>query len=150
MPIFRRAYAHTLLSQAEKVKLRELIEQVERETSGEISILLLHDVEHPRQYAIEYFNHHGIGKKELHNGILILAVLDKRRIELVVGDGLHGVIPQEALDRVIHDTLAPRFRKNEFAVGLHEAVQMLGRLLRAHPPKATGPHRHLPGIVDLG
>lgn len=150
MPIIRRPNAHRLLSQAEKVKLRELIERVERETSGEISILLVHDVEHPRQFAIDYFNHHGIGKKDLHNGILILAVLDKRQIELVVGDGLHGVIPQDALNRVVTETLAPHFRNKKFGPGLHQAVETLGRLLREYPPKAPrDQHNPSRGIVDL-
>ena len=100
--------------------------------------------------ATQYFNHLGIGKRELDNGILILVVLDKHRIEIVVGKGLEPVLPQQFLERVINDTIAPHFRDGRFGVGLHQAIEAFGRVLRDHFPEARpAKPGKIPDVVDL-
>lgn len=152
----RRARSHVraLLSKAEKARLRHLIEHLERETAAEISVMLLKDIEDPRGFAVYYFNYIGIGKKDLDNGLLILAVLDRRRIEIVVGKGLEAIMPRSLLERVINEQMAPHFRDGKFGAGLHQAVETLGQVLREHfPGSRPGAHPGSPGkipdIVDL-
>ncbi len=146
----KQQHARAVLSRAEKVKVRTLIEHIEQETMGEICVVLLHDTDDPRKFALDYFNHHGIGKKDLNNGILILVVLAKRRIELVVGDGLRGSIPQRGLDSVIAEILAPHFRDGKFGDGLQLAIEALGRMLRETLPSVhLRTQGHLPPVVDL-
>lgn len=142
--------ARHLISAEEKVKLREFIERIERETTGEICVMLLEDVEDPKHVAHDYFNHLGIGKKELDNGILILVVLAKRRIELVVGKGIQQVVSQTFLEQVIHEAMVPHFRDGRFGHGLQKAVEAFGRVLREDFPKVYPAKRvHMPGVVDL-
>jgi len=139
-----------LLSRAEKARLRHLIESIERESTGEICVMLLRDVEDPREFATHYFDNVGIGKKELNNGLLILVVLDKRRIEIVVGRGLEAILPQPFLERVINEQMAPHFRDGKFGPGLHRAVETLGEVLRKHFPGApSGAPGKIPDVVDL-
>ncbi len=146
----KHPHARALLSRAEKVKVRGLIEQIAQETTAEICVVLLHDTDDPRKFALDYFNHHGIGKKDLNNGILILVVLAKRRIELIVGDGLRGSIPQKTLDSVVAEILAPHFRDGKFGDGLHLAIEALGRMLRETLPSGhLRTQGHLPPVVDL-
>ncbi len=146
----KRHKARELLSRAEKVKLRELIEHIERETTGEICVMLLEDVADPKKFATDYFNHLGIGKKELDNGILILVVLAKRRIELLVGRGLSRAMPQAFLEQVINEALVPHFRDGKFGHGLHQAVEALGGVLQENYPKMReSKPGEMPGIVDL-
>ncbi len=149
-----RPQVRALLSGAEKTRLRHFIEHLEQETSAELCVMLLRDVEDPREFATHYFNHLGIGKKELNNGVLILVVLDKRRIEIVVGKGLEAIMPPRFLKRVINEQMSPHFRDERFGAGLHEAVEALGQVLRAHFAGARpGPHPGAPGkipdVVDL-
>ncbi len=142
------------MSKAEQARLRHLIEHIEQETSAELCVVLLGDVEDPREFATHYFNHLGIGKKELNNGVLILVVLDKRRIEIVVGEGLEAIMPPPFLERVMNEQMSPHFRDGKFGDGLHRAVETLGQVLRARFPGARpGPHPGAPGkipdVVDL-
>ncbi len=142
------------MSKAEQARLRHLIEHIEQETSAELCVVLLGDVEDPREFATHYFNHLGIGKKELNNGVLILVVLDKRRIEIVVGEGLEAIMPPPILERVMNEQMSPHFRDGKFGPGLHRAVETLGEVLRKHFPGAgPGPHPGAPGkipdVVDL-
>ncbi len=148
----RRARPHVgaLLSKAEKARLRHLIEHIEQETSAELCVMLLRDVEDPREFATRYFNHLGIGKRELNNGVLILVVLDKRRIEIVVGKSLEAIMPPPFLERVMNEQMAPHFRDGKFGAGLHQAVETLGQVLRAHFPGAhPGAPGKVPDVVDL-
>jgi uncharacterized protein len=155
-----RSHVRTLLNKEEKANLRHLIEHVERETSAEICVMVLKDVVDPRDFAVHYFNHLGIGKKDLDNGLLVLVVLERRHVEIVVGKGLEGVMPRALLEQVINEQMAPHFRDGKFGQGLHHAVEAFGRVLReqapAVRPDATpgapgkpGAPRKIPDVVDL-
>src|SRR2546425_391496 len=92
---------HKLLSAKEKVHLRHVVEGVERETGAEIATLMVPRVDDLEKFATAYFNHLGIGKREHHNGVLILVVVDRRRVRIEVGHGLEHVITPEAARRII-------------------------------------------------
>jgi len=146
----RRQKVTHLISRAEKARLRELIEQIDRETTAEICVMLLDDAEEPSEFARKYFDHLGIGKHELHNGILILAVVAKRQIEVVVGKGLREVAPQAFLEQVINDIMVPDFRVGRFADGLRKTVEAFGRVLRERRPRVDGePPSHIPDVIDV-
>ena len=145
----RRSLAH-LLSPAEKHHLRELIEHLERDTTAEISVMLLHDTADPARFAREYFDHHGIGKKDLNNGVLLLVVVNKRRIEITVGAGLTDAVPQAFLEQVISEAMAPSFRATRYGEGLMRGVEAIGERLRGERPELRpGEPPKIPPIVDL-
>lgn len=113
-------------------------------------MVLLQDVDAPADFARRYFDHLGVGKRELDNGILILVVITKRRIEIVVGKGLKHVAPQAFLEQVVNEILVPDFRAGKFADGLHKAVETFGRVLQERRPKMRpGESGTMPGVIDL-
>ncbi|HYM90321.1 MAG TPA: TPM domain-containing protein, partial [bacterium] len=122
---------HRLLSHAEKARLRHLVEAVERETGAEIATLIVRHVDDVEAFATAYFNHLGIGKREHHNGVLILAVLDRRRVRIEVGRGLDRVLTRAAAQRIIDEAMAPAFRVGRYGEGLIQGVQAVGALIRA-------------------
>ncbi len=122
---------HRLLSHAEKARLRHLVEAVERETGAEIATLIVRHVDDVEAFATAYFNHLGIGKREHHNGVLILAVVDRRRVRIEVGHGLDRVVTRAAAQRIIDEAMAPAFRVGRYGGGLIQGVQAVGALIRA-------------------
>jgi len=122
---------HRLLSHAEKAQLRHLVEAVERETGAEIATLIVRHVDDVEAFATAYFNHLGIGKREHHNGVLILAVVDRRRVRIEVGHGLDRVVTGAAAQRIIDEAMAPAFRVGRYGEGLIQGVQAVGALIRA-------------------
>ncbi len=134
---------HKLLSHEEKTRLRHLVESVERDTGAEIATLVVPHVDDVEQFAREYFNHVGIGKREHHNGVLILVVVDRRQARIEVGHGLEQVVTNEAAKRIIAEVMAPEFRRGRYGAGLTRGVEAVADLIRsAHPgtPRSDPPH----------
>ena len=136
---------HHLLSHDEKARLRHLVETLERETGAEIAALMVPHVDDLEKFATAYFNHVGIGKREQHNGVLILVVVDRHQVRIEVGHGLEAVVPQDAARRVIAEVMAPQFRDGRYGEGLIRGVEAIGDLIRSghqassHPaPPASG------------
>ena len=127
---------HKLLSHGEKVRLRRLVEDVERETGAEVATLLVPHVDDIEAFATAYFNHLGIGKREHHSGVLILVVVDRRRVRIEVGRGLEPVVTQEAAQRIIHEVMAPAFRSGRYGEGVIRGVEAVGALIRAAEARA--------------
>jgi uncharacterized protein len=131
---------HKLLTYADKAHLRYLVEAVERDTGAEIATLVIPHVDDVERFATEYFNHIGIGKREHHNGVLILVVVDRRQARIEVGHGLEEVVTADAAKRIIAEIMAPEFRLGRYGAGLTRAVEAVADLIRSAQPGATRPH----------
>ncbi len=131
---------HRLLSHADKARLRHLVESVERDTGAEIATLVIPHVDDVERFATEYFNHIGIGKREHHNGVLILVVVDRRQARIEVGHGLEGVVTAGAAKRIIAEVMAPEFRQGRYGTGLTRAVEAVADLIRAAQAGTARPH----------
>jgi len=129
--------AHRLLTHAEKVRLRQLVEEIERDTQVEIATLVVPHVDDLEQFATAYFNHLGIGKRERHNGVLILIVVDRRRVRIEVGRGLEDAVTRDAAARIIAEVMAPELRRGRFGEGLIRGAEAVGALVRGSPRRDT-------------
>ncbi len=130
-----RGSAHRAPSPPERVRLRQLIETVERETGVEIAALVVPHVDDVEGFAKAYFDHVGIGKHGHNNGILILVAVDRRMVRIEVGRGLAAAVPPQAAQRIIDDVIAPQCRLGRYGEGLLRGVEAVGHLVRgAHVP----------------
>ncbi|TMI89707.1 MAG: TPM domain-containing protein [Bacillati bacterium ANGP1] len=136
--------ARRLVTHTEKVRLRRLVEEIERETRVEIAALVVPHVDDLEQFATAYFNHVGIGKREHHNGVLIVVVVDRRRVRIEVGRGLEDVVPRDAAARIIAEVMAPELRRGRYGEGLIRGADAVGALVRA-AGGAPRPDRGKPG-----
>ncbi len=59
------------------------------------------------------------------DGVLLLVAKDDRRVRIEVGYGLEGAIPDGIARRIIDESIAPRFRRDDYFGGLQAAVQDL-------------------------
>jgi uncharacterized protein len=134
-----RTRAHRVLSRAEKVRLRHLVEDLERETGAEISALVVPHVDDLERFATSYFNHLGLGKRGHDNGILVLVVVDRRLVRIEVGRGLETTVTSAAAQRIITDVMTPHFRQGAYGEGLVRGVEALADLVRKAEPSASKP-----------
>ncbi|HLW60425.1 MAG TPA: TPM domain-containing protein [bacterium] len=127
---------HRALTQTEKLHLRHLVEAVERETGAEIATLIVRHVDDLEGFATAYFNHLGVGKRERHDGVLILVVVDRRQVRIEVGRGLESAISAAAAGRIITEVMVPELRAGRYGEALLRGVAAVATCIRTahHAP----------------
>jgi uncharacterized protein len=102
-----------------KNEIDSLINEYEKRTSVEIAVVILPTIGErvPKEAATEIFNLWGIGKKGKDNGVLVLHVLDQRRIEIEVGYGLEGDLTDVKTTWILDEITIPFFKEDRIALG---------------------------------
>lgn len=115
-------------------EINELIAGLEKSTSAEIAVVVLPTIGAmaPKDFAVALLKHWGIGKAGKDNGVLVLHVLDQRRIEIETGFGLEGILPDAKAHWITEEIAIPFFKKESIADGHYEVVRALVRAIE-HP-----------------
>ncbi len=102
----------------------------EQATGVEIGVVTLPSIggELPKDFAVALFNHWGVGKQGQDNGILVLHVLDQRRVEIEVGYGLEATLTDGRAKSIVDEVTIPFFKAGSFADGHYETVRALVRM----------------------
>ncbi len=85
----------------------------------------------PKQFATDLFNHWKIGSASTNNGVLVLLVMSKRRLEIETGDGMEGALPSQWLADMQTRTMVPRFKAKDFGGGLVDGVREMAEHIKA-------------------
>jgi len=123
---FVNDYTGTFVAE-QKSALENKISQFEKETSNEISVVLIPSLEEDtiENFAVKLFEDWKIGKKTNDNGVLILVAKDDRKMRIEVGYGLEGALTDAQSNWIINQVMQPAFRANDFYGGLDKAVDQI-------------------------
>ena len=112
-------------------EINNMLSQLEDSLSIEVTVVALPSIgeDIPAEFAHKLFEHWGIGKKADDNGLLILLVLDQRKVTFATGYGLEGVLPDALCFRIQQNEMVPWFRKNDFDRGITEGVRAVTLVL---------------------
>ena len=83
------------------------------------------------EFANRLFENHGrgIGEKGKDNGLLVVAAMDDRRIQIEVGYDLEQFIPDGYAGETIRQVISPEFRQGNYGAGLMAGVSRIaGRI----------------------
>lgn len=96
-------------------ELDRLGDEVKRRTGSEIAVAVIGSTrgEEPRAFATRLFNAWEIGSAEADNGLLILAALDDRAAEIVLGTGVDSARSRQEADEIMQGEMVPRFRAGD-------------------------------------
>lgn len=110
-------------------RLNVLLNRLEQRTSAEMAVVTIRrtDGSTPKQFATRLFNHWCIGKQSRNNGVLMLLVMDARRIEVETGRGMGRVLPDDWVQEILNDRVVPRFRDDDYMGGVEAGVQALAQ-----------------------
>lgn len=122
-----------IISEAQAQALSDRIAQLKSSTGNEVGIALVETIgdQTPKTFATDLFNLWGIGKKGQDNGILILLVMDQRRIEIEVGYGLEGTLTDIETSWIIENHMIPLMRSRDADGALHSALSQLQTVFTA-------------------
>lgn len=108
-----------VMNAATKQQINSLIDELERKTTAEIAVVTIYrtDGRSPKEFATTLFNRWGIGKKGKDNGVLVLLVMETRRIEVETGYGIEGVLTDGKVGEILTATLFLNLKKEILAAG---------------------------------
>lgn len=120
-----------ILTDLQRADLESRLNRLEGVSSVEFSVVILGTIDQasPKDFAVRLFNHWGVGKKPKDNGLLLLVVMDQRRMEFETGYGLEGVLPDARLSQVLHQHIVPQFKAGHPGAGIQNGVNAIVQIL---------------------
>jgi uncharacterized membrane protein YgcG len=84
----------------------------------------------PFDVALALHRMWGVGQKGRDNGIVVLWVPTQRAVQVSVGYGLEGVLPDSRVGRIRDQVIFPAFRRGEFDAGMLGGVEAISTIAR--------------------
>jgi uncharacterized protein len=134
-----------------EARINARLDALQQQTSAELAVVTVPDTQgEPKEFATELLNTWGVGSREANNGVLMLLVVDRRRVEIEVGYGLEAVLTDGATGALLDQHVIPRFKAGDLAGGLEDGVAAIDTRLRAKPEETregTGGAVDVPGFA---
>ncbi|OIN91774.1 MAG: hypothetical protein AUJ20_09800 [Comamonadaceae bacterium CG1_02_60_18] len=144
------------LSEPQRQALDAKLVAFEQARGAQVVVLLVPSTqpEDVAAYANRVANDWKIGRKELGDGLLLVAAMQDRKLRIEVAKTLEGAIPDLEAKRIIDGLITPRFREGDFAGGLDAGLTRIQALIsgEALPTPAQTPAPGKPGFdwMELG
>ncbi len=119
-----------LLTNQEEEILEQKLRNYRDTTSNVVAVAVLENLAGmPREEAATYlFNTWRMWEAERYNGVLILISVQERELQIEVGYGLEGAIPDVMANRIVQDILIPALQSGQVYQGLDRATSALIQL----------------------
>ncbi|MDW8141624.1 MAG: TPM domain-containing protein, partial [Candidatus Bipolaricaulota bacterium] len=116
-------YAELLSAQARE-RLTALLRELEAKTTVEIAVLTVKTTKplDEFQYAVRVFDEWKIGKRGQDNGALFLVASEDRRVRVLTGYGLEGILPDGKVGAILDEFVLPYFREGRYEDGIYKGV----------------------------
>jgi uncharacterized protein len=123
-----------VIDDATEARLGASLEALRRDAGAEVAVVTVADVDGtPKAFATALFNRWQLGHADRNDGVLVLMVMGKRRLEVETGDGIEGALPAWWLADMQAQRMVPRFKQGDVGGGLEAGVAAIGERLRALP-----------------
>lgn len=118
-----------MLTPEEKQQLTQRIGEYEKETTGELAFVLVHDYPN-KQFSFKDWltnlgNEWGVGKSDTNNGILIGVSEKTKEISIVTGLGVEDKMTDAKCQKLINQNMIPLVKKGEVHTALNYALDVI-------------------------
>lgn len=136
------ANANAYVSNPDGILKEEIVQQMnvyidslEAQTEAEVAVVAVNSIGYAdiKTFANELFAEWGIGKAKQDNGLLVLFVMDQKKVTFEMGYGLEGVLPDAISKRIQTQTMIPEFKKGNFDAGIYAGLLRIGSTIRKEP-----------------
>ncbi len=101
-------------------QLNALLKDLQQKTEAQIAVVVIPSTEGVpvADYAVEFGQKWGVGKKEKDYGVVFLVAVKDRKMFIATGYGVEGILPDGKVGRIRDQNITPFFRKGEMAKGI--------------------------------
>jgi uncharacterized protein len=113
-----------MLSPQMREQLTALLRELEAKTTVEVALLTVKTTQplDEFQYAVKIFDAWKIGKRGQDNGALFLVASEDRRVRILTGYGLEGILPDGKVGAILDEFVLPHFREGRYDEGIYKGV----------------------------
>ena len=128
-----------LLSPAEKQAISQRILNLHNAGKGQIGVVIIPTTgqEDIFDYSMRVAEAWQLGSAKRDNGLLMTIAINDRRIQILTGYSLEGVLPDIVAGRIIHDKITPFFKQGQYAQGIDSGLTEIERILNLDPEIAA-------------
>ncbi|WP_441365627.1 TPM domain-containing protein [Acinetobacter lwoffii] len=128
-----------ILSPAEKQQFSQRILKLYNEGKGQIGVVIVPTTgqEDIFDYSMRVAEAWQLGSAKRDNGLLMTIAINDRRIQILTGYGLEGVLPDIVAGRIINDKITPYFKQAQYAQGIDSGLAEIERILNLDPEIAA-------------
>lgn len=128
-----------LLSPAEKQAISQRILNLHNAGKGQIGVVIIPTTgqEDIFDYSMRVAEAWQLGSAKRDNGLLMTIAINDRRIQILTGYGLEGVLPDIVAGRIINDKITPYFKQGQYAQGIDSGLAEIERILNLDPEIAA-------------
>lgn len=128
-----------LLSAAEKQAISRKILQLHQSGKAQVGIIIVPTtgLEDIFGFAMRAAEQWQLGSAKQDNGLLMAVAVNDRRMQILSGYGLEGVLPDIVLSRIIRNQITPYFKQNQYAQGIQSGLDEIEKILNMDPEVAA-------------
>lgn len=110
--------------------LDQMLFSLQEANTSEVAVVALQSIgdNDIDDFATELFTRWGIGKQN-DNGLLVLLILDQRRITFRTGYGIEGILPDAICKRIQTQYVIPQFKQGDYDKGILDGMNVITRIL---------------------
>ena len=121
-----------VLSPEQRQALEQKLVAFNDSTSTQVAVVLMQSVGgyDISEYAVQLFNKWKIGQASKNNGVLVLAAIEDRKVFILTGYGIEGVLPDALCKRIVTNDIVPNFKQGDYYGGLDAATNSIMALVK--------------------
>ncbi len=127
-----------VLSASDTQKLSDQLRAIHDAGRAQIGLVLVKSTQGEPifDYAGRVFTAWKLGDVQQDNGLLIVVATQDRKIQILTGYGLEGIIPDVIASRIIREQITPQFKTGQYAAGLSAGIDRIDSILKEDPETA--------------
>ncbi|UNW09342.1 MULTISPECIES: YgcG family protein [Acinetobacter] len=128
-----------LLSAAQKQAISQRILALHQQGKAQIGVVIVPTTgqEDIFDFAMRVAERWQLGSAKYDNGLLMAIAVNDRRIQILTGYGLEGILPDIVLGRIINNQITPYFKQAQYASGIEAGLAEIERILNMDPEVAA-------------
>ena len=131
-----------VLTPDQRQALENKLVAIDDSTSTQISVVIVPTI---GSYNIADFNVElgrawGVGNKKTNNGVILLIAKEDRKLDITVGYGLEGALPDATSKSIIDDIIVPNFKGEDYYRGIDQGTDAIVAAVKGEysSPRAKG------------
>lgn len=124
----------------------------EAKKGSQIAVLIVPSTapEEIEQFGIRVEDAWKLGRKGVDDGAYLIVAKNDRRVRIEVGYGLEGALSDAVANRIVDETITPRFKQGDFDGGVEAGVDQMISVVNGEPlPEPDKKWEHRGGLVNF-